>query len=82
MGNFALNGSVPWLTNNDGELCLLSKESVEDVSHCLLDCRNFKDNRQNQLSIFLHLLPPISSHVKFNWEATFLHISCACSLIE
>ena len=33
MGNFGLNGGVPWLTNTDGELCLLCKESVEDVSH-------------------------------------------------
>ena len=33
MGNFGLNGSVPWLTNTDGELCLFFKNSVEDVSH-------------------------------------------------
>ena len=33
MGNFGINGGVPWLTNTDGELCLLCKESVEDVSH-------------------------------------------------
>ena len=28
-------------------------------------------DRQNQLSICLHLLPPILGHVKFIWEATF-----------
>ena len=44
MGNFGINGGVPWLTNTDGELCLLSKESVEDVSHFLLDCPNFRDD--------------------------------------
>ena len=33
MGYFGINGSVPWLTNTDGELCLLCKESVEDVNH-------------------------------------------------
>ena len=38
-------GGVLWLTNTDGELCLLCKESVEDVSHFLLDCPNFRDNR-------------------------------------
>ena len=27
-----------------GELCFLCKESIEDVSHFLLDCPNFRDN--------------------------------------
>ena len=43
-GNFGLNGSVPWLTNTDGELCRFCKNSVEDVSRFLLDCSSFKDN--------------------------------------
>ena len=47
MGNFEINGGVPWLTNTDGELCLLCKESVEGVSHFLLDCPNFRDNRES-----------------------------------
>ena len=47
MGNFGINGGVPWLTYTDGELCLLCKESVEDVSHFLLDCPNFRDNRES-----------------------------------
>ena len=38
MGNFGINGGV---------LCLLCKESVEDVSHFLLDCPNFRDNRES-----------------------------------
>ena len=33
MGNFGLNGGVPWLTNTDGELC-----------HFLSDCSSFRDN--------------------------------------
>ena len=52
MGNFGVNGGVPWLTNTDGELCLFCKESVEDVSHFLLDCPNFRDNRE---SLWLNL---------------------------
>ena len=44
LGNFGINGGVPWLTSTDGELCLLCKEIVEDVSHFLLDCPNFRDN--------------------------------------
>ena len=44
MGNFGSNGSVPWLTNTDGKLCLRCKESIEVVSHFLLDCHNFRDN--------------------------------------
>ena len=50
MGNFGINGGVPWLTmtcNADDELRLLCKESVEDVNHCLLDCPNFRDNRES-----------------------------------
>ena len=41
MGNFTFNCSVPWLTNTDDELCVLCKESVEDVSHFPLDCPSF-----------------------------------------
>ena len=44
MGNFGLNGGVPWLTNTHGELCLFCKNSVEDVSHFLSDCSSFRDN--------------------------------------
>ena len=44
MGNFGLNGGVPWLTNTDGELCLFCENSVEDVSHFLSDCSSFRDN--------------------------------------
>ena len=44
MGKFGLNGSIPWLTNTDGELCLFCKNSVEDVSHFLSDCSSFRDN--------------------------------------
>ena len=47
MGNFEINSGVPWLTNTDGELCLLCKESVEDVGHFLLHCPNFRDNRES-----------------------------------
>ena len=47
MENFGINGGVPWLTNTDGELCLLCKESVEDVSHVLSDCPNFRDNLES-----------------------------------
>ena len=44
MGNFGLNGCALWLTNTDGKLCLFCKNSVEDVSHFLLDCSSFRDN--------------------------------------
>ena len=43
MGNLGLNGGVPWLTNTDGEVCLFCKDSVDDVSHFLVNCPNFKD---------------------------------------
>ena len=47
MENFGINGSVPWLTNTDGKLCLLCKESTEDLSHFLSGCPNFRDNRES-----------------------------------
>ena len=47
MGKFGINDRVPWLSNTDGELCVLCKESVEDVSYFLLDCPNFGDNRDS-----------------------------------
>ena len=47
MGNFGLNGSVPWFTNIDRELCILFKEIVEDVSHFLLDWHNFRGNHES-----------------------------------
>ena len=52
LGNFGLNGGVPWLTNTDGELCLFCKNSVEDVSHFLSDCSSFRDNFE---SLWLNL---------------------------
>ena len=55
MGNFGINGGVPWLTNTDGELCLLRKESVEDVSHFLLDCPNFRDNHESLWSNLMQI---------------------------
>ena len=47
MGNFGINGDVPWLTNTDSELCLLCKESVEDASHFLSERPSFRDNRES-----------------------------------
>ena len=55
MGNFGINGGGLWLTNTDGEFCLLCKESVEDVSHFLLDCPNFSDNRESLWPNLTHL---------------------------
>ena len=41
MGNFDLNGGIPWLCNTDGAICFLSKVDIETVSHFLLDCPSF-----------------------------------------
>ena len=30
MGNFGLNGSVPWLNDTEGTLCFFGKEDVEN----------------------------------------------------
>ena len=44
MGNFGLNGSVPWLKDTEGALCFICKEDVENTYHSFLDCPQFKDN--------------------------------------
>ena len=41
MGNFGLNGGIPWLSNTDGAACFLCKVNIETVNHFLLDCPNF-----------------------------------------
>ena len=33
MGNFCLNGSLPWLQNTDGAICFICKEDIESVTH-------------------------------------------------
>ena len=33
MGNFGLNGSLPWLQNTDGAICFICKEDIEMVTH-------------------------------------------------
>ena len=43
MGNFGLNGGIPWLCNTDGTICFQCKEDIETVSHFLLDCPNIRD---------------------------------------
>ena len=44
MGNFGLNGGVPWHVGTNRSLCLICKEGTEDVTHFLLECPFFKDN--------------------------------------
>ena len=44
MGNFGLNGSVPWLKGTEGTLCFICKEDIEILDHFLLDCPQFKEN--------------------------------------
>ena len=44
MGNFGLNGGIPWLCNIDCAICFLFKVDIETVSHFLLDCPNFREH--------------------------------------
>ena len=44
MGNFGLNGGIPWICNTDGAICFLCKVDIETVSHFLLDCPNFREH--------------------------------------
>ena len=44
MGNFGLNGGIPWLSNTDGAACFLCKLDIETVNQFLLDCPNFREH--------------------------------------
>ena len=44
MGNFGLNGSIPWLRNTKDALCFICKVDIENIQHFLLDCSHFKEN--------------------------------------
>ena len=44
MGNFALNGVIPWFTNSEGTTCFVCKQGMEIVNHFLFECPKFKEN--------------------------------------
>ena len=44
MGNFGLNGGIPWLCGTDGAVCFICKEGIETVNHFVLDCNYFREN--------------------------------------
>ena len=44
MGNFGLNGGIPWLSNTDGAIYFPCKLDIETVSHFLLDRSNFREH--------------------------------------
>ena len=44
MGNFSLNGSITWLQNTDGAICLICKENIASVVNFFLDCSYFRNN--------------------------------------
>ena len=44
MGNFGLNGSLPWLQNTDGAICFICKEDIESVTHFFLHYSYFRNN--------------------------------------
>ena len=44
MGNFGLNGDIPWLAETDGSLCFTCREDSETLCHFFFDCPTFKSN--------------------------------------
>ena len=44
MGNFLLNGGVPWLEGTNGCGCCICQEGVEDNLHFLLDCSFLREH--------------------------------------
>ena len=72
MGNFGFNGGVPWLSHTQGTLCFVCKENVENVSHFLHDCTEF---RQDFDSIWLNLKQKVISANLFDGSQIFDFIS-------
>ena len=44
MGNFGLNGGIPWITNTDDALCFVCKRDTETLGHFLFDCPDFRQH--------------------------------------
>ena len=44
MGNFGLNGGVPWLGGAHGCVCYICQEGVEENLHFLLGCSFLRDH--------------------------------------
>ena len=44
MGNFGLNGGIPWLAETDGSLCFTCREDNKTLSHFFFGCPTFKPN--------------------------------------
>ena len=44
MGNFGLNGGIPWITNTDDVLCFVCKRDTETLGHFLFDCPDFQEH--------------------------------------
>ena len=72
MGNFGFNEGLPWLSHTQGALCFICKENVENVSHFLHDCTEF---RQNFDSIWLNLKQKVISANPIDGSQIFDFIS-------
>ena len=44
MGNFGLNGGIPWLAETDDSLCFTCREDNETLCHFFFDCPTFEPN--------------------------------------
>ena len=44
MGQFGLNGGVPWLSNTDGAVCFICKSETEDLTILQLNAQTSERN--------------------------------------
>ena len=74
MGNFGLNGSLPWLQNTDGAICFICKEDIESVTHfssrLLSDFRNNFESLRDKLKIKIARSNPIDGAYICNFIKT------------
>ena len=44
MGNFDLNGGIPWIINTNDALCFMCKSDTETLGHFLFHCSDFLEH--------------------------------------
>ena len=47
VGNFGPNAGIPWLSDTQGALRFIRKESEDNIGHILLEWRFFRDNLES-----------------------------------
>ena len=72
MGNFGLNGGIPWLAETDGSLCFTCREDNKTLCHFFFDCPTFKPNFDSLWCNLFLKLPIWMLPMDFNQISQFI----------